>query len=306
MPAFFNGVFGHKPSGRLVPATGQYPSAEGEVLRYLCTGPICRRAEDLMPLLKILAGPDGADSECVEMKLGDPDAVDFSRLHVINVPSNERQRIAPSLQIAQARAARHLASLGATVQRKRFPLLRYSGEIWGASVGQGQKGKFREMLQRESTGDLLLQTVQLLFGRSPHTLPALALAYLEKLESLAPDLSSEFLNKGVELKAQIFDALGENGLMLFPSHVGPAPEHASPLFSPFNWTYTAILNVLECPVTQVPLGFDEDGLPVGVQVAAMPGNDHLTIAAAIALEEAFGGWKMPMMGRMSFAHPSWQ
>ena len=30
MPAFFNGVFGHKPSGGLVPGTGQYPMAENE------------------------------------------------------------------------------------------------------------------------------------------------------------------------------------------------------------------------------------------------------------------------------------
>ena len=62
MPAFFNGVFGHKPTGGLVPGTGQYPHARGRALR--ASSPparSCRRAEDLMPLLRILAGPDGKD-----------------------------------------------------------------------------------------------------------------------------------------------------------------------------------------------------------------------------------------------------
>jgi len=33
------------------------------------------------------------------------------------------------------------------------------------------------------------------------------------------------------------------------------------------------------------------GLPVGVQVIARRGNDGLTIAAAHAIEQAFGGWR---------------
>src|SRR6185295_7028017 len=56
MPAFFNGVFGHKPTGGLVPNSGQFPCAENDALRYLATGPLARKAEDLMPLLRVLAG----------------------------------------------------------------------------------------------------------------------------------------------------------------------------------------------------------------------------------------------------------
>jgi fatty acid amide hydrolase 2 len=72
-----------------------------------------------------------------------------------------------------------------------------------------------------------------------------------------------------------------------------APRHNQPLRSPFSFAYTAILNVAELPATQVPLGLDPYGLPLGVQVAAAPGNDHLTIAVARHLEAAFGGWVPP-------------
>jgi fatty acid amide hydrolase 2 len=57
--------------------------------------------------------------------------------------------------------------------------------------------------------------------------------------------------------------------------------------------YTAVFNVLELPVTQVPLGLDRHGLPLGVQVVARHGNDHLGIAVARELESAFGGWVPP-------------
>ena len=61
MPAFFNGVFGHKPSPGLVPSSGQHPPAYGRIWRYAVTGPICRRAEDIYPLMRVLSGPHDSD-----------------------------------------------------------------------------------------------------------------------------------------------------------------------------------------------------------------------------------------------------
>ena len=52
IPALFCGVFGHKPSAGLIPNTGMWPSSSGEAARMLAIGPLARRAEDLMPLLR--------------------------------------------------------------------------------------------------------------------------------------------------------------------------------------------------------------------------------------------------------------
>uniref|UniRef100_A0AAV2KTX0 Amidase domain-containing protein n=1 Tax=Knipowitschia caucasica TaxID=637954 RepID=A0AAV2KTX0_KNICA len=57
--------------------------------------------------------------------------------------------------------------------------------------------------------------------------------------------------------------------------------------------FYSILNVLGLPVTQCPLGLNQDGLPLGVQVVAGKLQDHLTIATAQYLEKAFGGWRDP-------------
>jgi fatty acid amide hydrolase 2 len=61
VPALFCGVFGHKPSCGLVPNTGMYPPTPGTAGRLLGVGPLARRAEDLIAVLRIIAGPDGAD-----------------------------------------------------------------------------------------------------------------------------------------------------------------------------------------------------------------------------------------------------
>lgn len=53
MPSFFNGIFGHKPSPEIVPNSGQFPDATGNRQQFLCTGPMCRYAQDLKPLLRV-------------------------------------------------------------------------------------------------------------------------------------------------------------------------------------------------------------------------------------------------------------
>jgi fatty acid amide hydrolase 2 len=92
----------------------------------------------------------------------------------------------------------------------------------------------------------------------------------------------------------LLEALGDDGVMLYPAYVTTAPRHNRPalqaLFLRMPFAYTGIFNTLEFPATQVPLGLDKEGLPLGVQVISRPGNDHLTIAVAKELERIFGGW----------------
>lgn len=55
MPAFFNGLYGYKASSHLIPNRGQHPGARGQIHHLLTTGPLCRFAEDLLPLAEVLA-----------------------------------------------------------------------------------------------------------------------------------------------------------------------------------------------------------------------------------------------------------
>jgi fatty acid amide hydrolase 2 len=292
MPAFFNGVFGHKPTGGLVPGSGQYPMARGEGARMVATGPLCRRAEDLWPLTKILAGPDGIDTAATAMTLGDPAEVRIDRLTVLDVEDNGLNPVHPELKEAQARVAAALARAGAQLRRVRFAALRHSFDIWSATLAAMDGQSFGVLLGNGRKTRWPLEMVKWAARRSPHTLPAIALAMLERVNDWAPGRAARYVEMGRALRAEMLEAIGE-GVMLYPSYVSPAPRHYKPLMPPFNFVYTGILNVMALPATQVPLGLGRQGLPLGVQVAAAPARDHVTIAVAQFLEREFGGWVPP-------------
>jgi fatty acid amide hydrolase 2 len=293
LPAFFNGVFGHKPTGRMVPFTGQYPIPEGEVFHYVTTGPLCRRAEDLMPLLRILAGPDGQDPGCLPFDLGDPAAVDLTTLRVLDVEDNGVTPVSEDLRAAQRRCAEALARRGARVEKARIASLSKSFDIWSNMMAAASKKSYSTRLGNGTPICLPLELARFSVGRSAHTFPSLVLVFLESLTQLLRKRQKRFVALGRSLREELVAQIGPRGVMLYPSYSMPAPLHHQPLWHPFDWVYTAILNVLELPSTQVPLGLNAEGLPLGVQVAAVHGNDHLTIAVALALEEDFGGWVPP-------------
>lgn len=297
MPAFFNGVFGHKPTGGLVPNTGHYPSAENLLERYVTTGPIVRRADDLMPFLKCVAGPDGVEGRCIDSSfLGDPHSVDLRKLTAWVIPDNGLFRVDARMKAAQERAARVLKEAGARVERREAPrAMKRSFEIWATMLDHGGGDvTFRELMAAGGELSPLREMGKLLIGRSRYTLPGLGLCLLEGLPALlGEDRKRKILALGEELARELAELLGDEGVLLFPSYPTVAPKHIEPLLPPLKWVYTAIFNVMQMPVTQVPMGLDERDVPVGVQVAGGVRNDTLTIAVALRLERAVGGWRPP-------------
>jgi Asp-tRNA(Asn)/Glu-tRNA(Gln) amidotransferase A subunit family amidase len=57
--------------------------------------------------------------------------------------------------------------------------------------------------------------------------------------------------------------------------------------------YTVPQNVTGLPTCAVRAGFDQDRIPVGVQVTAPPGREDLALRVARCLEEMLGGFKVP-------------
>ncbi len=293
MPAFFNGVFGHKPSSGLVPNRGQYPVTEGEGLELLSTGPLCRRAEDLFPLLQALAGKDPEDPGTREIPLGDPDTVDLSKLQVLVVDGDGVSRVSNELRAVQRRVGDSLAQRGAKVRHERIPGLKRTLEVWSAAMSAAAETRFAELLGNGRRVRAGRELGRWALGRSPHTLPALGLALLEGWAEKLDGHQARMQEMGAELRRELSDRIGENGIMLYPPYPTSAPKHTAPLLPPIRWAYTALFNVMRFPVTQVPLGLGRGGLPLGVQVASVHGNDHVTIAVARELERDFGGWVVP-------------
>ena len=122
-----------------------------------------------------------------------------------------------------------------------------------------------------------------------HTLPAIGLAMFDKM--IAAD--QKFIRMADQLSEELDHVLGNDGVLLYPSHSTPAPYHGQPLIKTFNFSYTGIFNVLGNPVTQVPLGLGSWGVPLGIQVVAGRNQDRNCLAVASELERLFGGWVAP-------------
>ncbi len=56
--------------------------------------------------------------------------------------------------------------------------------------------------------------------------------------------------------------------------------------------YTAVYNVSGQPAISIPMGLDEDGIPIGVQIAGRVGSDALLLRVAHALEQSMGGFRV--------------
>jgi fatty acid amide hydrolase 2 len=296
-PAFFNGIFGHKPTGGLVPGTGQYPSPSAAAARYLTTGPMARRASDLMPLLRIMAGPDGVDPGCTARALRDVDAVDLRGLRVLDVADDGKLGVSAELRHAQEEAARALKAAGAHVETASFPALAHQFEIWSAMLGAAQTVPFGTMLGEGTPIAPAREILRWALGRSDHTLMASLLALVDPLTHALPRLTARYLAMGKALQQELTRALGPDGVMLYPPYSTVAPRHDEPVRDAlrlrFPAGYCGIMNVLELPSTAVPLGLNRDGVPLGVQVVGAHGRDDLTIRVAMELERAFGGWVEP-------------
>ncbi|XP_030635839.1 fatty-acid amide hydrolase 2-B [Chanos chanos] len=295
MPCFFNGIFGHKTTSGVVSNDGQYPPCSGRHNEYLSTGPMCRYAEDLLPMLKIMAGPNAR-------KLALSEEVDLKKLRFFSVPhdggSPFTSPVDKQLIQAQRKVVERLeADLGVKVEELRVPQLKYSFQIWDTYMGlpddNGQRPRpFKEYMAEGGPAVWpVWELVKWMMGRSSHTVPAIGLALVEMTQRSKP---SQFILKQKEaLQREIEELLGTDGVLLYPTHPQLAPKHHHPLFTPFNFSYTGIFNILGLPVTQCPLGLSVEGLPLGVQVVAGKLQDHLGLAMALYLEKAFGGWRDP-------------
>jgi fatty acid amide hydrolase 2 len=290
-PALFCGVFGHKPSAGLVPATGSYPPGAADNARMLGIGPIARRAEDLMPVLRVIAGPDGEDQAAQPLELGDPGSVVIAGLRVVMPARTSFVRMNGELVEAWERAAEALRALGARVERVGLPSWRTAWLPFLAAVQAGAGRTVTEILV-EAGADA--PTWRSLLARSgPHT-TALRLTVLPELlpRQLGTRPNRRLLERAATIGAEVRATIG-GGVMLYPAHPTPAPRHGRTVGRPWVLTGAAVFNLAGVPATEVPLGLSEHGLPLGVQVAAGHGGDHVTIAVAQALERAFGGWRPP-------------
>ncbi|KAJ3624711.1 hypothetical protein MTP99_018313 [Tenebrio molitor] len=294
MPSFFNGVFGHKPSKFVVSNNGQYPAPiTTEQTSFLGIGPICRRAEDLLPLLKVIAGKNAP-----ELRLDEP--VDIKQIQFYyqdcDMGSVGVSPVHHEIKELFGKISLHLEKAhGIKTKKVAIQRFRKSGPIWFANMKTPNGPSFQEQLANlEGSINPYVELVKWCFRRSDHTFIGIVTALADKGGcKYGDDKHTYLVEERGKLRRDMEDLLGDDGVFLYPTHPTAAPFHNEPLVKPFNFSYTAIINVLGFPATNIPMGLNSEGLPIGIQVVAKTKNDRLCLAVARELEKAFGGWVPP-------------
>ncbi|MDQ3935423.1 MAG: amidase [Actinomycetota bacterium] len=291
LPAFFNGVFGHKPSVGVVPMTGHYPAAAGlSVAPFSFCGPLARRAEDLIVVLRAIAGPDGEDELIEDVDLGDPGAVDLDGLRVVVSESGTLGPTGPELAQARERAAGALAAAGARLERVDTKSMKRALEMYLATAATTET-TLAELLADAGADPIRWRDV---FRRGgPHTVATRIAHVAERIAERVPEgRTRKVLAARESFARELSDTIGD-GVLLHPPAPKVAPKHGGTV-GRLWWIHPMLVfNLTGLPVTQVPLGLNDEGLPLGVQVVAGHGRDHMSIAVAQELERVFGGWVPP-------------
>ena len=298
IPANFCGVFGHKPTPFVVSTIGTYPTVKGDREKLLGLGPMARYACDLAPMLKLLAG-----AKVDKLQLDEK--VDMKKLRVFYLEqlgdplaASCNEDILEGLQ----KAAHHLASCssdGHGPEKVVFDEFKHGFSLWAAEASTEPDVPSMARCLRDGHDDEseLNPTVELakkVFNTSEHTVNSIVASTMEKFAPAYGTRSNKIITtRAAELRRKFYELVGDNGVLLVPSHPEPAPKHNTTFLKVCNISYTSVTTVLQAPITQCPLGMSKEGLPYGVQVIAKPLNDRLCLACALELERAFGGWSPP-------------
>lgn len=269
LPAFFNGVFGLKPSPGLVPSTGQFPTTETEVAAKMLTiGPITRRAEDLIPMLRVIAGPDGIDPYAREGRIGDPASVSLAETPILLSEDASYVPVSRELRAVRLRAAEALESAGAKVETISLRSMKRALELYLAVLKLEAGVSVADLIVAEGSAKVTVRNA--LKRKGPHTRALRLLLMSEWMTGKAPQGRLKKAAAAREsFEREMTDAVGD-GVLLHPSHPRVAPRHGRTVGKPWLLTTTAVFNLAAMPVAQIPLGLNPRGLPLGTQPPTDP------------------------------------
>uniref|UniRef100_A0A1B0C2K6 Uncharacterized protein n=1 Tax=Glossina palpalis gambiensis TaxID=67801 RepID=A0A1B0C2K6_9MUSC len=185
--------------------------------------------------------------------------------------------------------ARKAIPRGKEVQLLKLPGIEYSHKLWRYWMTQ-ETSEFSKLLGNGTKVNPFLEILKKLVGKSEFTMAAI---YGLINSVLPPEKEEKMREITSKMKRTLKEVLGDDGVLFYHSSPRTATFHYYPLIKFGDISYFSIFNVLQTPTTQVPMGLDSNGMPMGIQVVANEMNDRLCLAVAGEFERAFGGWVPP-------------
>lgn len=284
-PAHFNGIVGFKSGDGQVSVDGQFPPVDHPLQRRMFgIGAMAKSVADAELLHDILA-------------LEKPEPVDLSAFDIIVPPKHPKVPLGAATERVLNRVRDHLAQEFA-VRAEHPPLYERMAEIWqlvmsvdGAeniaklAFGPRKVAAVSEFMREVATGRT----------ETPHNLTwAIIGARLFRPSARKMEQVKEQLKQA--------DAACEtylrNAVLILPTYHVPAPKHGHLYREIFSiqktylryMPYIAVANSMGLPALTMPLGEDENGLPIGLQLISLNGQEKALFALGKRLEQSFRGY----------------
>jgi amidase len=281
-PAHCCGIAGIKPTAGRVPRTGHIiPFGLGARDLLTQNGPMARFVEDLRLILPIICGPDWQDPAIVPMPLGDPAAVELTRLRAAVHTDNGIVTPTPAIQDAVRRAAQALTDAGMAVEDACPRALARAHTLAAALATADGRAWVQRLLANAGTTEV-------------H--PWLA-ANLSQAQGMSVAEFTALLEEIDQFRSEMLAFMAHYDVMLCPVNALPALPHGTSrdAFRQGALSYTQAYNVTGWPGAVVRGGTSPEGLPIGVQIVARPWREDVALAVAQYLEGALGGWQRPLL-----------
>ncbi len=325
VPATFCGLAGMKPTTGRLDDLAEFALPLGQKAIVSQVGALARSVDDVALAIEIL---NGGRAPAVEppMPLGDPTAVEVSRLRVAYYTDDGTLAVHPAVRRAVIEAAGVLAGQGAQVTEWRPPEVGRALDIFfgalAADGGRAARAKLRGGKKDPRIGQLLalarlprpaLATLRVaLRAMGQRTIPAMLrnFGHSDTLHYWRL-LDEQTAYRQMFLRALDGDDGGPFDVIICPACAVPAIPHGASRNLVVAGGYAALYNVLGypsgiVPFTRVRPGEDvprrrsldwteaaarrteigSAGLPVGVQVVARPWREHVAIAAMRSIEQS--------------------
>lgn len=292
LPSVSCGIFGHKPTAGIVPNDGIFPIVGGSMQQYNCAGPMARFAQDLPVMLRLMTGDAGKLLRLDQQ-------VDVRQLKVYYMEDEGSlliSRVSPEVRKCVRKATEFLKnSQGLSPEKVSFREFQYGLPLWMAAYFEAQGPPIDSFFRRDRGSMQFPQEfLKALLGTCDNSPAAVLLSWISQLSRFkSAETLARFSKTIADLRSRLEAMLGENGVLLMPGRTGVPEYHSQDLFFPDCLSMTAVLSILQFPVTACPVGFSASGLPIGVQVVAARKQDRLCLAVARELQRGFGGWKDP-------------
>jgi aspartyl-tRNA(Asn)/glutamyl-tRNA(Gln) amidotransferase subunit A len=264
-PAAYCGLTGLKPTFGRSAMEGHHMAA---VTTMIVSGPLCADAGDCRLLASSLYGED--------LRAGEPSGL---RIGVLE-GDVAAEDVAPEVRDACEEAIAALAdSTGGEIRRVEIPDLGASALAAVLIANAESLGGFAPQRLNELSPEL--SPIHRGFAKYRMLLPAAAVAKSARVRTA--------------MRLRLAALFEDVDVLAWPTSPAVAPPLEAPLVELPSGTMTAdeanvrgagLANLTGIPAVSVPVGFSEDGMPIGLQLQAAWGRDEMLLDAAEALERA--------------------